>query len=149
MKTNDGISIIELVIVMIVMLLIVSFAVYSGINSLKKAEATELFEEMDSIKRAIASAKMRKDFEEIDDDDWIEDFYDEELSGDWYIIYGMDDNGYEESNVRKNLGLENIKRRYLINFKDEDVMLESSIEVLGSKVRTYDAVRNLVKSNKL
>ena len=148
MKENRGISIVELVIVMIIMLLIVSFAVYSGIDSIKKAEATELFEEMNSIKEAIVSAKMKKEFEDLDDD-WIKDFYDEELSGDWYIIYGINDTGYEESDVRKNLGLETIRRRYLVNFVEEDIMLESSVEVLGKNVRTYDAVRNLVKSNKL
>ncbi len=151
MKTNHGITIIELVIVMIIMLLIASFAVYSGINSIQKAEVTELYSEMNSIKTAISSIKGKSIMEnQENNEEWFKDYYDESMgSGDWYIIYGADDEGYETSKVRENLGLESIKRRYLINFKDEDVMLASPVEVLGSSVRTYDAVRNLVNSDKL
>ncbi len=144
MKNNHGITIVELVIVMIIMILIVSFAVYSGIESTKKAEATELYEEMNSLKNAIISVKVRKELEE-QDDDWYENFYDEK-SGDMYVIYGIGDAGYEDSKVRENLNLKTIRRRYIVNFEDESVMLAYPAEVLGSSVRTYDAVRNLVET---
>ena len=144
MKNNHGITIVELVIVMIIMILIVSFAVYSGIELTKKAEATELYEEMNSLKNAIISVKVRKELEE-QDDDWYENFYDEK-SGDMYVIYGIGDEGYEYSKVRENLNLKAIRRRYIVNFEDESVMLAYPVEVLGSSVRTYDAVRNLVET---
>ena len=151
MKSTQGITIIELVVVMIIMLLVVSFAVYSGINSTQKAEATELYTEMNSIKTALSVIKGKMIIEDKEnDEEWLKKYYDESMgSGDWYIIYGVDDAGYEESTVRENLGIDNIKRRYLINFEQEDVMLASPVEVLGSSVRTYDAVRSLVDSDKL
>lgn len=141
MKTNRGISLIELVIVMIIMILIISFAVYSGIDSIGKAEATELYEEMNSMVSAVNGVMTRKEIADYDDS-WIESYYDVDLGNGWYLIKGG-------SNKAENLGIDILKRNYLINFETGEVMLETPVEVLETEVQTYDSIRRLVESDKI
>ena len=148
MKSNHGVSMIELVIVMIIMVLLVFFAVFNGSESVEKAEATEIYSEMSNIQKAVNGAIIQKELERSGDD-WIEGFYDE-VSGDgWYIIYGQKTAGYENSKVRKKLDMDVIKRDYLVNYETGEIMLKDYVKVLGSSVRSYDSVRALVESDKI
>lgn len=141
MNSKRGISMIELVIVMIIMIMIISFAVYSGIDSVGKAEATELYEEMNSMLSAVngvASQKLLGDY----DDEWLENYYDVDLGNGWYLVKSS-------GNKAEKLGMETIRRNYLINFETGEIMLETPVKVLDTDVQTYDSVRNLVESDKI
>lgn len=141
MNSKRGISMIELVIVMIIMILIISFAVYSGIDSVGKAEATELYQEMNSMLSAVngvASQKILGDY----DDEWLKNYYDVDLGNGWYLVESSGDKA-------ENLGMETIRRNYLINFETGEIMLETPVKVLDTNVQTYDSVRNLVESDKI
>ncbi len=141
MKTNRGISLIELVIVMIIMILIISFAVYSGIDSISKAEATELYEEMNSMVSAVNGVMVRKELGEYDDT-WLANYYNEDLQNGWYLIKA-------DSNKSQNLGVDSLKRNYLVNFETGEVILETPVVVLETEVQTYDSIRRLVESDKI
>lgn len=141
MKTNRGISLIELVIVMIIMILIISFAVYSGIDSISKAEATELYEEMNSMVSAVNGVMVRKELGEYDDA-WLANYYNEDLQNGWYLIKA-------DSSKSQNLGVDSLKRNYLVNFETGEVILETPVVVLETEVQTYDSIRQLVESDKI
>lgn len=141
MKENRGISLIELVIVMIIMILIISFAVYSGIDSINKSEATELYEEMNSMVSAVNGIMIKKELGEYDDA-WLADYYDEDLLNGWYLIK-------ESSGTSEKLGVETLKRNYLVNFETGEVILETPVVVLETEVQTYESIRRLVESDKI
>lgn len=141
MKENRGISLIELVIVMIIMILIISFAVYSGIDSIGKAEATELYEEMNSMVSAVNGVMIKKELGEYDDA-WLESYYDVDLGNGWYLLKGG-------SSKAENLGIDILKRNYLVNFESGEIMLENPATVLDTKVQTYESIRRLVESDKI
>lgn len=150
MKKNQGISLIELVIVIIILILIAGFAVFNGRNTIEKADATELFAEMTNMKKAVSSVIIKKDLES-GDDNWLKDYYDEVVNKDksLYLIYGMDNNKYKSSNVRKNIDMDVIKRSYIVNYETGEVTFSEAIEVLGNSVRTYDSLRAIIESEKL
>jgi len=148
MKKNSGISMIELVIVMVILLIIATLAIFNGTNSIQKAEATELYEEMTNMKNAISGVILQRDLEG-GNEAWLEEYYDESLGNDWYLIYGMGESGYETSNVREKLDMDTIKRNYMVNYETGEVMLSTSVEVFGNQIRTYDALRALVESEKI
>lgn len=141
MKENRGISLIELVIVMIIMILIISFAVYSGIDSIGKAEATELYEEMNSMVSAVNGVMIKKELGEYDDA-WLESYYDVDIGNGWYLLKSG-------SSKAENLGIDILKRNYLVNFESGEIMLENPATVLDTKVQTYESVRRLVESDKI
>lgn len=148
MRSNHGISIVELVIVMIIMILLVSFAVFSGIDSVEKAEVTELYTEMNSMRNAINGVMTQK-YMLDEDDEWLKSYYDEDVGNGWYVIYGMNESGYETSDVRNKLEMEMIKRSYMVSFESGEVMLSKPIDLLGTSVRTYESVRALAESGKI
>ena len=148
MSRNHGISLIELVIVMIIMILLVTFAVFSGMDSVEKAEATELYEEMHNMKNAVNGVVAQKILLD-EDDEWLKSYYDASMGNGWYIIYGMENPGYETSTVRENLNLEMIKRDYMVSYESGEVMLSVPVEVLGTSVRSYESARALVDSGKI
>ena len=85
MKSNKGISLVELVIVMIIMILLVSFTVFKGIDSINKSEATELYEEMTALKTAVSGIMTQKFVGEYDDE-WLKSYYNEDVGNGWYEI---------------------------------------------------------------
>lgn len=148
MKKNHGITIIELVIVMIIMILLVSFAVYSGIDSVGKAEATELYEEMNSIKNALGGIVTQKIMGDYDEE-WLKDYYHVDGGDGWYKVYSTNSLQGTYEDLSDKYGMDVIKRTYLVNFEEQDVILEKPVEVLGSSVRSYESVRALVESDKI
>lgn len=148
MKWNHGITIVELVLVMIIMILLVSFAVYSGIDSVGKAEATELYEEMTSMKNALVGIVTQKEI--LDEDDaWLSSYYNEDMGNGWYIVRASNELESGEVDLSSKYEVDLIKRSYMVNFDDGDISLLTPVEVLGSSVRSYESVRALVESDKI
>ena len=137
MKNKKGVSMIELVIVIIIILIITTFAVFSGRESVEQATITELYSEMNAMKGIINSFNIKQ---EIDQNFNSGDYYGKKASevysenelitiynydmesGDYenlYIIYGMDNEDYNENNeykyniVKDSYGLESIKHTYI------------------------------------
>lgn len=148
MKKNHGITIVELVLVMVIMILLVAFAVYSGIDSIKKAQATEIYEEMNSMKNALGGIMTQKMIED-QDDTWLANYYHEDNGNGWYKVKAANEVSGSEVDLSSKYGVDSIKRTYLVNFEEGDISLASPVEVLGSSVRSYESVRALVESDKI
>ena len=145
MKKNHGITIIELVIVMIIMILLVSFAVFSGFNSIEKAKATELYEEMNSMKNAVTAIMTQKILEE-QDDAWLANYYNEDMGNGWYLVYKT---GSGDNDLSKKYEFDSIKTTYMVNFLTGDIALLDAVEIMGRSIRTYEAARALVESDNI
>lgn len=148
MKKNHGITVIELVLVMIIMILLVTFAVYSGIDSVGKAQATELYEEMNSMKNALGGIVTQMTLED-QDEEWLKSYYNKDLGNGWYIVRASAELETGETDLSEKYELESIRRTYMVNFEEGDVSLLTPIDILGSSVRSYESVRALVESDKI
>lgn len=148
MRNNKGVSIVELVIVLIIMILLISFAVYSGSGSIEKAEATELYEEINTMHVAVNGIMTQKLLGDYDDA-WLSNYYNEDLGNGWVVVKATNELNASETDLSDKYEMEYIRRTYLINFETGEVMLSRAIEILGTEVRTYNSIRNLVESDKI
>lgn len=152
MKKNNGVSMIELVIVIIILVLIAGFSVFSGRQSIEKAEAMEIYVEMNNIIKAVNGVMTQRELEG-GDDNWIiaNGYCESGDSGDkgWFEIYGMDNPKYEESTLRNNLNMDVIRRSYDVNYDTGEVILHEAVELYGNKIRTYESLKALVESDKI
>ena len=175
MKCQKGITMMELVIVIIIIVLITSFSIYTGNTALDQATATEVYTEINSIREGLNSVNMKRSLSEegFDIDEYSGQIYDqsvkdisksefETLSGlsltdeefegfkNFYIIFGMDKmEQYKNSNVRKYYGFETIKHSYLVDFDDCRVDLLKSVNISSQKVRTFEQIRALVDEGEI
>lgn len=150
MNSNKGISMVELVIVIIIMILIAGFATFGGKSSLEKAEATEVYGEITNVKKAVNGVIAQMELED-GDTDWLNGYYDRVVNKDegWYEIYGINQDGYQNSLVRDKLNLDSIKRNYMVNYETGEVMLSEATTILGRNVRTYESIRAIMESDKI
>lgn len=175
MKKQKGVTMIELVIVLIIILLIATFSVFTGKEATNQAIATEVYTEINSMKSATNSIIIKK---ELNEEFMIEEgiHFDKKLSDEMtkdalsndygvfidtqgefekmYLIYGMDEYGmsgdkYKNSDVRKNYGLDSIKHTYLVNFETGKVELLKSLTIANKQVRTYEQIRALVDDGEI
>ena len=130
---------------MIIMILLVCFAVFSGFDSIEKAKATELYEEMNSMKNAVSGIMTQKILE-YKDDVWLSNYYNYDMGNGWYQVWKS---GSGENDLSQKYELDSIKRTYMVNFETGDIALLESVEILGTSVRTYESARALVESDKI
>lgn len=147
MKNNKGISLVELVIVMVIMVLLVSFTVFKGIDSISKSEATELYEEMTALKTALSGIMTKKFIGEYDDE-WLKDYYNEDVGNGWYEIKSTKEAGVNGDLATK-YEVDSIRRSYLVNFETGEITLSKPVEIMGTSLRSYESVRALVESNRI
>ncbi len=160
MKNNLGVTIVELVVVIVILLIIATFAINSGIDTLDEADVTEVFVEMTSVKSALGSVAIKKEF-----DPNIQiaqgEYYDAAFSplagvtyGDnvlgsqekWFVIYGIDNQEeYQRSSVRSFLGLDTLNHTYIVNFDTSEVELLKPVTIKDLEVRTYEQVREIAE----
>ena len=165
MERKNGVSMIELVIVLIIIILITSFSIYTGNSALDQATAGEVYAEINSMREAVNSINIKKtihdDFEivagthydvKVEDTMTQSEFearFGEAISEEeyrhTYIIYGMDmKEEYDNSHVKDFYGLDTIKHSYLVNFDEGKVDLLKSVKISNRTVRTFEQVRALV-----
>lgn len=173
MKNQKGVTMIELVIVLVILLLLTTFAVYTGTESTNQALVTEVYTEINSMRSATNSIKIKKELnsnfimeEGIHFDKKLSDVMTkDELKNNYnididegfdklYLIYGMDEYGmsgdkYNNSDVRKNYGLDSIKHTYLVNFETGKVELLKSLILDNKEIRTYEQIRALVDDGEI
>lgn len=166
MKKQNGVTMVELVIVIIIILTITTFSVYTGKEATDQATVTEVYVEMTSMKNAVNSVIIKKDLDEdfelksgdqydfkvselaADAEEFKNAFgveVDEADFDDAYIIIGMDDmEKYEQSKVREYYGIDSIKHSYIVNFEKGEVELLKTIKLANRNVRTFEQVRALI-----
>lgn len=143
MMKNKGVSMIELVIVIVILIMIASFAIMSTKTTNLQAEATLLYTEMRALKTGVLSVKQDYDYGIIDSID--KDKYYNDVEDDWYIIYGVGELEYSEE-IMKNLSLDELKRTYLVDYETGDVKLQESVTIGDYKIETYDDIEKIIKS---
>ena len=159
MKNNSGITMVEVVIMIVIMIMIAAFAIINGRSALDEADASDVYLEMTSMKEAVNSIIMKQNLDEsfiIEEGKQYDTAfvpstgvsYGDNVLGyqdEWYIIYGSEwGSSYYNSAVRKNLGLEAINRTYIVNYETGEVELYRPLSIFNSSVRTYDEVRTVV-----
>ena len=171
MKKQNGVTMIELVIVIIIILIITTFSVYTGKSTVDQASATEVYTEMNAMRDAVNGIIIKKDLDEdfvltqnqnydfkvstlASNTSEFENAYgidiNEEEFNDLYIIVGMDDMAnYEISEVKDYYGFDSIKHSYLINFENGSVDLLKTIKLANRNVRTFEQVRALVDDGEI
>lgn len=171
MKNQKGVTMIELVIVLIIILLITTFSIYTGQNSVDQATATEVYSEMNAMREALNGVIIKNDiygyYEYVAGEQY--DFKVSELAGtaqefenaygididdaefdNLYIIVGMDDMAnYKNSKVKEYYGFESIKHSYLVNFEKGRADLLKTIKLSNRNVRTFEQVRALVDDGEI
>lgn len=141
MKNCRGVTIIELVIVCICMILIIGFATFSGISSVKDAEATALYVEMKNLVSAVSLVQTDLNMGIIADLEqgvYYDNVYD---SAGFYQINAGTDSG---SNVIKNLNLKELKNTYVVNFASGEVRLLNPVVIDSVTIETFEDVQALV-----
>ena len=174
MKRQNGISMIELVIVLIIIILIASFSVYTGNAAIDQASLTEVYTEILSIKAAVNDVNYKRSLEdEFDLDEYLGKMYDKKVGdmtkGEYegysgiiitdasfenlynsYIIFGMDSmTEYQSSNVKNYYGLDSIKHSYVVDFDASRVDLLKTVKIGKQTIRTFEQVRALVDEGKI
>ena len=167
MKSQLGVTMIELVIVLIITLVIATVAINSGKNTLTEADVTEVYVEMSTMQKTVNSVMLQR---EMNPNLEIEKgkYYDEEFDvgrdtsvtyGDnvlteadkWHIIYGVAADKesekaiYDTSVVRETLGLDAINHTYIVNYETGEVELLRPLEIDSTLVRTYHEVRSVAE----
>ena len=162
MKSKTGVTLVELMIVIVIITLMATFAVMSGRKTLDQTDASEVYVEMNAVKQALNSVALKQNMDEtltltqgIHYDAAFTPVsgisYGDNVLGNqskWYLIFGRDlKEAYESSQVRKNLGLETVNHTYIVNFETNEVELYRPLIILNTSVRTYEEVRSLVSNS--
>lgn len=141
MRNQNGVSMIEVVISVILLLFIAFFSIYSARNAVPTAEMAEVYSEMCSVEQAIEAVKtemiMDNEFELKKDEHY------DEISGSDYIIYGSLNH---EVKAAKALGISNLKRDYVVNYTTGDFELKDDVSINGTKVKTLESVQSMIDS---
>ena len=167
MKSQLGVTMIELVIVLVITIVIATVAINSGKKTLNEADMAEVYVEITSIQKTINSVMMQREMNSK-----LEivkgKYYDEEFdvgrdtsvtygdnvltaAEDWKIIYGVaadkaaEKTIYDSSTVRETLGLDAINHTYIVNYETGEVELLRPLTIDGKIVRTYYEVRSVAE----
>lgn len=141
MKNYSGISMIELVVIIVCIVLIIGFAIFSGIDSVKETEAAALYVEMKNLVSSVSLIQTDLNMGIITG---LEGFYDSEYPGEvgYYRINAGTDT---TSDVIKNLNLSELKRDYVVNFITSDVKLLEPVSIGGVMVESFEDIQALVE----
>ena len=171
MKKQSGVTMIELVIVLIITLVIATVAISSGQKTLNEADVAEVYVEMSTMQKTVSTVIMQLDMNDdleleqgkhydIDFETYknttlegLGEYGDNVLANslDWYIIYGVaaekesEKAMYDVSDVRETLGLDSINHSYIVNYKTGEVELLRPLVINSKKVRTYEQVRSVAE----
>ena len=167
MKSQNGVTMIELVIVLIITLIIATVAISSGQETLKEADVAEVYVEMSSMQKTINAIilqrEMNPNLEIVKGQHYDEEFnigrdinvsYGDNVlteSDNWHIIYGVASESevekaiYDASTVRDTLGLDGINHTYIVNYETGEIELLRPVTIDNQSVRTYYEVRTVAE----
>lgn len=144
---NKGITIIEMVIVVLILILLAIIALWSSQRVTLESEATVVYAELKAMYTGVLKIQQEYNLDIIDEYESGEHFNvpDPSENG-WYIIYGLNDDHYNK-NVIENLGLDEIKRNYRVNFDTGEVeFLDGPVLVGEYKIDSYEDIVTLMES---
>ena len=134
MGNQNGVSVLEIVISIIILILLAFFAIYNSQNSVGKAEASELYSEMKSVQTAVESIRLElitRDGFSLNQDEHYDEVDPESGA---YIIYGNLEN--PDGKAAKYLGIDNLKRDYIVDYDDNNgnIRLRKSVDINGTQI---------------
>lgn len=146
MINKKGVTIVELVIIIILLLLIASFAILSTRTTNIEAEATALYSEMDALHRAIILVNSDYNYGIINEIE--EGKYYSSKDDEWCKVYGISNSNYSQE-IINNLGLDELKRTYLVNFETGEIKLENPEKIGEYIIETYKEMKTIIESGAL
>lgn len=149
---QKGLTMMELVVVVILLIVLAVIAIYASNRPNREAEAAVLFTEMKAVQEGILKIRTEIGLGDTGEDYQAGIHYNEvyqeggsEVPG-WYIIYGISDPQYNKT-VLQNLGVQDLKHNYKVNFDTAEVeLLDGPIAIGEYKIRTYQEMKNLMES---
>ena len=145
MSNKSGLSMVEVIISIIILIIIAFFAIFNSQNSIPQAKAAEVYSEMRSVEAAVESIRtnmvMKDDFELVEGK-----HYDSVAQGKtgYYVINGFLEGN--ETNAAEFLGLDNLKRNYLVNYETGNFELETPVNINGNSIKTLPEINSLINS---
>lgn len=149
---NKGVTIVEMVIVVLILIILAIIAIWSSRKPSLQAEASVIYSELKGVYTGVL--KIRQEYELRNFEDYTEgQHYNAKLTDgsdnvveDWYVIYGMDDMRYNEE-IIKNIGVDELKRNYKVNFETAEVeFLDGFIKVGEYEINSYEDIKTLMES---
>lgn len=145
MKGNEGITILQIVITIIVMMIILSASVFYGVNTTREAKIAATYSEIKDIESAIKEAEVREKIKILDNSISIYGEYEApkvdnssyelqlgEKSGDFYFL------DFTSSRKLSNaLDIERVKNNYLLEIENLNIYMVDGLEINGAVL--YDA----------
>ena len=153
MKKQAGVSVLEVVISIIILVLIAFFAIFGSQKSVGKAEATELYGEMKSVQAAVevvrSQAAIRDDFSLKQDQHYDEKIDNGENVEPTYIIYGsLNKEEHPEGKAAKYMDIENLKRDYIVSYETGRVSLRTSVDIQGTAITEIEQLESYIGISK-
>lgn len=149
---NKGITIIEMVIVVIILILLAIIAIWSSRSTSVKAEVSVIWTELKAVHTGVLKIQQEYNLEIFDDyiqgQHYNAQYTDaaDNVVPDWYIIYGLADTRYSEE-IMENLGVDELKRNYKVNFKTAEVeFLDGAVTIEEYKINSYQDMKTLMES---
>ncbi len=144
MKGNEGITILQIVITIIVMMLILSVSVFKGVSTTKEAKIATTYNEIKEVEGALKEAKVRDKIEILDNSINILGEYEApkidtnaysvqlgDSSGDFYYLDFTSSRKLSDA-----LNLERIKNDYLLEVNNLDLYMVDGLDI--NDTLTYD-----------
>lgn len=146
---NKGITIIEMVVVVLILILLAIVALWSSQRVTLESEATIVYGEFKAVHTGVLKINQEYNLDIIEDYTVGEHFnssYTDDNGKKWYVIYGMNDSHYDED-IIKNLGLDELKRNYKVNFETGEVeYLDGYVKVGEYEIDSYEDIQTLMES---
>lgn len=149
---KKGITLIEMVIVVIILIILAITALWSTKQITSKAEADMLLAELKAVYTGVLKIRQEYNLENFENYTQGEHYNDvltdasDNVVDDWYVIYGMDDVRYDKKIIR-NLGVDELKRNYKVNFEEADVeFLDGPVTIDKYEINSYEDMKTLQES---
>lgn len=149
---KKGITMIEMVIVVIILIILAITALWSSKKINLEAESAVILSELKAVYTGVLKIKQEYDLENFEDYESGEHYnalLTDELDNivpDWYVIYGINDVRYSEE-IMKNLGVDELKRNYKVNFNTADVeFLDEPLILDKYQINSYEDMKTLEES---
>ena len=149
---NKGITIVEMVIVVMILILLAIIAIWSSKRTSSQAEAAMIYSELKAVYTGVIKVKQEYELEVFEDYKAGEHYNSKTTSpsGDvWYTIYGINDPRYDED-ILDNLGVDELKRNYIVNYDTTEVeFLDGPVKIDEYEVNSYEDMKTLMESGVL
>lgn len=148
---NKGITMIEMVIVVIILILLAIIAIYTSKKPSLEAEAALVYSELKAVHTGVLKVQQEYNlgFHEYTSGEHYSSLLLDESNvvvPNWYVIYGINNAKYDV-NVLENLGIDELKRDYKVNYQTAEVeFLNGPVKVGEYEIKSYKDMVTLMES---